>query len=235
MYEKVVPAPDAPKVSASAVTSAQNAKDATTSAPLEPVQGRRLFATDESMWHAITGHGVDFTRVRRLEFSILSIIASYGPAGISQPALVKLSGQDKRSLPKRTDGLAAAGYIEKKPIMTSGMQTSWCTLQRFVVPPANAAPGAEDDPAMVFTSNGIDKEKFLVLVMRLMKDAGTMTFAHLRHVLVSSPSISPPSPDWILIRTVLRGKIINEIFCRVLPTKDSRFELSCGTSACLSY
>lgn len=92
----------------------------------------RLFTSKERMWYTITGHGVDFSRVPQLEFTCLSIIAAHGPEGILQPALVKISGQDMRSVPRRTQRLYDLGYIVKRPIQTGGMRTSLCILKRFV-------------------------------------------------------------------------------------------------------
>ena len=105
--------------------------------------GVRLFASENRMWHALTGHEPDSSRLKELDFVLLSIIASYGSKGILQHDLVRASGQDKRSLPHRTDRLHEYGYIEKKKISTllwegtyaRKLHTSLCTLKRLVQNP----------------------------------------------------------------------------------------------------
>ena len=90
------------------------------------------------MWHALAGHGPDSSRIKSLDFVCLSIIAACGHKGILQHDLVRISGQDKRSLPARTDRLHNDGYIEKKPVRIQlvdpkrWLNTSLCTLKRFV-------------------------------------------------------------------------------------------------------
>ena len=99
----------------------------------------RLYATENRMWYALTGHGPDPSRVRSFDFEILSIIAAWGAKGILQHDLVRISGQDKRSLPHRTDRLCEDGYIEKTRVTaltkeaggTRKLPTSLCTLKRF--------------------------------------------------------------------------------------------------------
>lgn len=91
----------------------------------------RIFVSEERAWLAITGHPPDESKVLPLEFALLSVIASRKSKGIVQPELVKLSGQDKRSVPKRTDALQRKGYIDKRPVQTKTARTSLCTLQRF--------------------------------------------------------------------------------------------------------
>ncbi|EEH35572.2 hypothetical protein PAAG_06619 [Paracoccidioides lutzii Pb01] len=92
----------------------------------------RVFVSEERMWLAITGHERDHSRVPPLEFDLLSIIASRKWQGVMQPELPKLSGQDKRSVPKRTDSLSRKGYIEKRPVQYMSARTSLCTLRKFV-------------------------------------------------------------------------------------------------------
>lgn len=98
----------------------------------------RLYASENRMWHALAGHGPDFSKIKSLDFVCLSIIAACGPKGILQHDLVRISGQDKRSLPARTDRLRDGGYIEKKRVRVQlgnpkrWMHTSQCILKRFV-------------------------------------------------------------------------------------------------------
>ena len=100
--------------------------------------GIRLYASQDRMWHALTGHAPDSNKVKSFDFICLSIIAACGPKGILQHDLVRISGQDKRSLPARTDRLCDGGYVEKKRVSVQLfnprrlLHTSKCTLKRFV-------------------------------------------------------------------------------------------------------
>lgn len=97
----------------------------------------RLYASANRMWHALTGHGPDLNKVRALDFACLSLIAASGPQGIYQNDLVKRSGQDKRSLPMRTERLYEDGYIHKERVCVQLlnakrlMHTSHLMLKRF--------------------------------------------------------------------------------------------------------
>ncbi|KAI9695725.1 MAG: RNA polymerase III transcription initiation factor complex subunit [Candelina mexicana] len=92
----------------------------------------RVCISQERMWYALTGHEVDWTKVPRSEFILLSIISARRERGIIQTELTRISGQDKRSLPRRTDALDIKGYIEKKPALIKGQRTSHCTLRKYV-------------------------------------------------------------------------------------------------------
>lgn len=94
---------------------------ASTSAP-------RIKVSQERTWQAVAGHPVDLKKLSAMQFILLSIIAAHGADGIQQPELVRLSGQDKRSVPHRTDELAKAGYIEKTPICKFTLSSSTATL-----------------------------------------------------------------------------------------------------------
>jgi predicted transcriptional regulator len=91
----------------------------------------KVYVTEERMWLAICGHPKDFTKVFETEFALLSIIAAHGEGGILQGDLVKESGQDKRSVPKRTDLLRDKGYIEKRNVQLRGSKTSRLIFRRF--------------------------------------------------------------------------------------------------------
>lgn len=90
-----------------------------------------LVASENIMWQTLAGHGPDITRIKPMEFTLLSFIGAAGPEGIPQTELIHLSGQDKRSLPHRTDVLAERGYITKKSWRVKGCNTSLLTLKRF--------------------------------------------------------------------------------------------------------
>ncbi|KMU81479.1 hypothetical protein CISG_09050 [Coccidioides immitis RMSCC 3703] len=112
-----------------------------TAGPKEAAQDAfRVFVSQERMWLTITGHKPDNYRIFPLEFTLLSIIASHKSRGVVQGDLVRLSGQDKRSVPKRTDTLQQKGYIEKKAIQYKGARTSLCILR-------NASGDLPVDPA----------------------------------------------------------------------------------------
>ena len=97
----------------------------------------RLFASEERMWYAVAGHGPDLQRIPKMEFICLSIITSRRDKGIVQGDLTKITGQDKRSIPKRTQNLHEHGYIEKKPVLFGGARTSWLYAKRYA--PASAS------------------------------------------------------------------------------------------------
>ncbi|KAI1414372.1 hypothetical protein F5Y13DRAFT_197844 [Hypoxylon sp. FL1857] len=72
-----------------------------------------------------------FKRVPLFEWKALVDIASTREKGILQGDLVRLTGQDKRSLPTRTDALAKKGYIIKQPIILRGCRSSKLWLTKF--------------------------------------------------------------------------------------------------------
>lgn len=98
----------------------------------------RLYTSENRMWHALAGHGPDPNKIKALDFACLSMIAARGPKGIYQHELVRLTGQDKRSLPARTDRLHDDGYIKKTRTSVQQLQpkkiinTSHLVLKRFV-------------------------------------------------------------------------------------------------------
>ncbi|TRX89542.1 hypothetical protein FHL15_009586 [Xylaria flabelliformis] len=91
----------------------------------------RLFVSEERQWRTVTGHGPDLKRVPLFEWRALVDIASVKEKGILQGDLVRLTGQDKRSLPTRTDALARKGYIIKQPIVLRGGKSSKLWLAQF--------------------------------------------------------------------------------------------------------
>ncbi|KAK6429870.1 hypothetical protein LTR95_013982, partial [Oleoguttula sp. CCFEE 5521] len=111
---------------------------------LEKYGTLRLTTGETRIWQAIAGHGPDYKRLPLMEFELLSIIAAYGAKGIFQPQLVRLSGQDKRSVPMRTDRLTKKGYITKESVIALKVKTSLLKLTRFAV---DASALAEVDKA----------------------------------------------------------------------------------------
>lgn len=157
-----------------------------------------VYANEERMWHALTGHGVDYSKVPSLDFACLSIIAAAGPKGITQPELVKLSNQDKRSVPRRTQNLFEKGYIAKTPILSGAARTSVCTLKRFVPAPNVERPEkdtAGEEPDLDIASQLIFRQCFpdgganLYLLLRnifdMLNQFKMITLEDLRRKLVS--------------------------------------------------
>ena len=101
--------------------------------PSESPSILHVFASVDRMWLAVTGHGIDNDKIPALEFACLSVIAAHREHGILQPELVRVTGQDKRSVPWRTQSLCDKGYIIKQEVVASGARTSLCILRRFVV------------------------------------------------------------------------------------------------------
>ncbi|KAI0525429.1 hypothetical protein F5B22DRAFT_642446 [Xylaria bambusicola] len=91
----------------------------------------RLHVSEERQWRTIAGHGPDLKRVPLFEWRALVDIASVKEKGILQGDLVRLTGQDKRSLPTRTDALARKGYIIKQPVVLRGGKSSKLWLAQF--------------------------------------------------------------------------------------------------------
>ena len=157
--------------------------------------GIRLYTSQNRMWYAITGHGPDESRVKSLDFICLSVIASSGPKGILQHNLISITGQDKRSLPGRTDRLRDGGYIVKEPETCwvgeprRRLHTSRCSLTRYikdkVVPDEKADSNIAVDPP----------------VRKKKKKAKRVTGATENKASVTQIE-PPPVPQWTNDRTV---------------------------------
>ncbi|KJZ75513.1 hypothetical protein HIM_04976 [Hirsutella minnesotensis 3608] len=103
-------------------------------APFSQREEIRVYASEATMWEAITGHAIDYKRVPRSEWLLLLGIASTKSAGILQGDLGRLVEQDKRSVPKRTEALLKKGYIVKRTTLVRGTKTSKMWL-RSLAPP----------------------------------------------------------------------------------------------------
>ena len=97
----------------------------------EPKVPLRVYTSEKRIWLAITGHGPDSVKVPGKDWVCLTIIAAHREKGILQPDLRRLSNQDKRSVPARTDRLHERGYIVKSAVQGKGLPTSLCVLKRF--------------------------------------------------------------------------------------------------------
>jgi hypothetical protein len=154
----------------------------------------RLFASEERTWYCLTGHGIDTKRVPQMEFELLSIIAFNGKDGILQPDLVRASGQDKRSVPKRTDNLCQKGLITKDGAMGGHTRTTRLTLKKFV---SKGTPvgeeGSEDILSKAVFMNGcLIYENFLdYLLDHFSKFNDIISLPQLHQSLVSHVPFPP--------------------------------------------
>ncbi|KAL8937333.1 MAG: hypothetical protein Q9216_004479 [Gyalolechia sp. 2 TL-2023] len=151
----------------------------------------RVYASLERRWQAIAGHAPDPIKIPRLDFACLSVIAVHGEKGILQPDLVRISQQDKRSVPERTRRLHDGGYISKVPVLINKSHTSKLILKRYIkdsIRP-NTTAGAEDDvgqilrPAKNSTENAID---FLALqhkIFDILREFKLITLSELKEKL----------------------------------------------------
>lgn len=151
----------------------------------------RLVTTDDRIWHAITDHGVDWKRLPKSEFQCLCVIAAHGPGGVLQPDVVNITGQDKRSVPGRTDKLAEKGYIIKESCVGGGSKTSLLRLKKFAQ--AQNAATSSDSPtvARVQSSNTLIKviryENWFDSIVKTLKDRnGVAPIKTIREAAVSS-------------------------------------------------
>jgi hypothetical protein len=158
----------------------------------------KLFASQNRIWHAVAGHSMDLKKLPAMEFVLLCIIATYGSAGIAQPELVVLSGQDKRSVPKRTDALAQKGYIEKRAhystkVHNTNTHTSLCVHKKSVK--GNRGIITERTIDEVFGPGAnFDGAGFIYLLHKLLKESGgTVPVRELRRRMVKIPSIRSES------------------------------------------
>lgn len=144
----------------------------------------RLYASQSRIWQALTGHGIDLKKVPTMEFILLSLIASHGAAGVTQPDLTIMSGQDKRSVPHRTDELCRKGYIEKRPVQAGKLRTSLCVHKKFVSDDHFLTSGKVED---VFQYKKFVLSGFVHLLYNTLKDAGVVPTRDIRKRLVRKP------------------------------------------------
>ncbi|KAF2272684.1 uncharacterized protein EI97DRAFT_483499 [Westerdykella ornata] len=138
----------------------------------------RIYVSQNRTWHAVAGHSMDFKRLSAMKFVLLSIIASRGPEGINQPELTVLSGQDKRSVPARTDELAKDGYIEKSPVASRNGPTSRCVHKRFIKGDHYLrGTGNHQD---VFRGRTVIFAQLVALIYSVLKDVKILPYSQLR-------------------------------------------------------
>lgn len=144
----------------STITNLSRAQVTETTQPGMAIRtGLRIYTTQSRIWQALTGHGIDFKRVLAMEFQLLLIIAAAGPLGITQPDLSKASGQDKRSVPKRTEELHRKGYIVKKLVYEKGTKTSLLVLKRYISRSSNS--GGSSEQAVVSVDSDVKSSVFV--------------------------------------------------------------------------
>jgi hypothetical protein len=153
--------------------------------PTTSTTGPRLYASQNRIWQALTGHSIDLKKVPSMEFILLSIIASRGMNGITQPDLTALSGQDKRSVPHRTDELSRKGYIQKMPVQAGKMRTSLCVHKKFVTKDHFLSSGRVED---VFQYKKFVLSGFIQLLYDKLKDSGVVLSRDIRKKLVGYPN-----------------------------------------------
>ncbi|KIW03784.1 uncharacterized protein PV09_05087 [Verruconis gallopava] len=129
----------------------------------------RIWTSHERVWQTVAGHGVDFKRIPGEEFRLLCLIAAAREKGIAQPTLVKLSKQDKKSVPGRTDNLSKAGYIRKTKILAEKHNTSLLVHRRFL-PPEEL--DAESRP--VFVNGSLSFDNLLSVLKEKLKNGTEM-------------------------------------------------------------
>ncbi|KAL3478672.1 hypothetical protein BJX99DRAFT_269105 [Aspergillus californicus] len=142
-----------------------------------------VFVSEERTWLSITGHGPDETKVLPSEFVLLSIIASHKSSGVSQPELIRLSGQDKRSVPKRTDALQKKGYIEKRAIQVKAARTSLCTLRKFLNPDNLTAEKSAIGTSAAGPDTMIDFRWFTDTLFQIMREHKIIARTDLKELL----------------------------------------------------
>lgn len=161
---------------ASRTTEAFDEPDSSITAP-------RLYASQSRVWQALTGHGIDLKKVPSMEFVLLSLIAARGAAGITQPELINISGQDKRSVPKRTDELARKNYIAKISVQSNKMRTSLCIHAKFVSQNTFIKSSAMED---VYQEDGtFVVRNFAQLLYNVVGQGGIVPTRSIREKLVS--------------------------------------------------
>lgn len=151
--------------------------------PVSDVATPRLFASQNRIWQALTGHSMDLKKVPAMEFALLSLIAAAGTSGITQPELTQFSGQDKRSVPHRTDELFRKGYIVKTSIQAGKLRTSLCVLTKFASDNSLIGSTAVEN---VFQEGMFVASGFAHLLYNKLKDAGIVPTRDIRTRLVST-------------------------------------------------
>ena len=184
-------------------------------------QDLRVFVAEDRMWQAICGHPKDLTKVFEMEFGLLSVIATHRENGIVQIDLIRQSGQDKRSVPKRTDALQRKGYIEKRQVFVRGNRTSRLILSAFSSPNPNKV--VTKPTATVDCPTTDEKETVAIDVDNLVRDI----FAILREKTIVTQSdlrtrlrLNTTNQPRILVKAVRKLEVIG-CLKRVMAASDT--------------
>ena len=105
----------------------------------------RIFITEQQIWITLTGKEKDTRKIPNKSFELLSVIAAHREKGITQPELVRITGQDKRSVPSRTQKLAEAGHIKKIAVLANSANTSLLVHSKFSAQFTSPSAGTQGD------------------------------------------------------------------------------------------
>ncbi|KEF55531.1 uncharacterized protein A1O9_08281 [Exophiala aquamarina CBS 119918] len=166
---------------------------------LRSVEGPRIAVNEYRMYHAICGHPPDVSKVTPLEFVLLSHIAAARSAGILQGALGRASGQDKRSVPKRTNDLQERGYITKEAVYAHGTKTSRLILRKL------AAQSPNQEPLPFDTTGAKSKQQSIVrdVVRRIFDELSNQNIIPLID-LAQRLDMSSPAKSAVLTKVIRR-------------------------------
>ncbi|KAL8851359.1 MAG: hypothetical protein Q9221_003726 [Calogaya cf. arnoldii] len=199
--------------------------------PCQPTVEVRVYVSTERRWQALTGHAFSPNKIPRMDFTCLSIIAAQREQGILQPDLIRISGQDKRSVPHRTQRLQDGGYISKIPVLVNRAHTSKLVHKRYtsqandigtIIRPAQ---NSKDNPTDVLALNRaifkLLRERKLVTYVELKEKIGVSGLKWPMRVR-AHPDIGTPSP--FLFRCVrhIRDPEDREWNAVIYPGKSSR-------------
>jgi transcription factor C subunit 3 len=157
----------------------------------------RFKLSRDRVYQAICGHAPDPSKVSPLEFDLLSHIAATRSNGMLQGELVRATGQDKRSVPKRTDALQKKGYIIKEVVYNHGNRTSRLILKAF----ANTSSDADATPAQ---SHGTQGRSTVRDVVRRIFDVLSKQNLLPQSVLATELDMSEPAKSTVLTKIVRR-------------------------------
>lgn len=147
---------------------------------IDQKEGPRIYVNDERTSIAICGHPPDVSRVHPSEWELMLHIAAAGSKGIVQGDLVRASGQDKRSVPKRTDSLHEKGYIEKRSIYLRGNKSSQLYLRRFA---AQDQPGEHQQDAASTVAGQLTIRRVIRQMFDLLRNNPLIPQEDLRNAL----------------------------------------------------
>ncbi|KAI9845504.1 MAG: hypothetical protein M1837_004843 [Sclerophora amabilis] len=194
----------------------------------------------ERVWYALTGHGIDLHRCPQSEFALLSIIGAHREQGVTQIDLVRLAGQDNRSVPKRTEALRNKGYIEKRSVFIRGLRTSLLIHRRFARPisevvDVNSSADPSDKNATTssgpeaWTGDTIDISALMKAMFDELKSTNIITHNDFKEKL---RILGLPWQSRVFSRLIRRLELIG---CLRRVRAASEFSLGDHTHKCVKY